>query len=88
MSDLKTRRKEILSKPTSGQKLIHYQGWRGRMSEHNYIISGDDKTSDVNKTDYKWLMKKNYIKQINYEWGGISTYSLSDAGRMYWKELK
>ena len=86
-TDLKTRRKEILAKLSAGQKLIHNPGWPGRMSEYNYIVSGDDKTSDVNNTDYKWLFGNGYVKQSNYEWGGRVTYTITEAGKNRLEEM-
>jgi hypothetical protein len=84
--DINTRRKSILEKLLVG-KLIHRPAWPGKMSEYNYIEIDDRTSSDVTKTDYKWLFGNGYVKQSNYEWGGRTTYMITDAGKRRLEEM-
>ena len=92
MVDLNTRRKEILAKLSSGQKLIHRESWRAGSSGYNALesddgVNGSDSYNKISKTDYNWLFGNGYVKQSNYEYGGRATYTITDAGRKRMEEM-
>jgi hypothetical protein len=85
-SNLKTRRKEILVKLSAGQKLIHYSGWSGRMSERASLeaddgINGSNSYTHIGLVDYKWLVGNGYVKHLKYVYGGKTIYIIVDAGK-------
>ena len=91
-TDLNTRRKEILSKLASGQKLIHREYLRGGVSGFNAIeaddgVKGSDSYTHISKTDYKWLFGNGYVKQSKYEYGGRVTYTITKAGKNRLEEM-
>ena len=90
--DLKTRRKDILEKLSSGQVLVHRPSWPHKLSEYNTLeadggANGSKSYTEVSKTDYKWLFGNGYVKQSNYEWGGKVTYTITDAGKRRLEEM-
>ena len=92
MTDLQTRRKDILTKLSNGQKLIHRSAFRSGQSDYNAIdaddgVHGCDSYTQISKTDYRWLFGNGYIKQSNYEWGGRCTFMITDVGKKRLEEM-
>ena len=91
-TDLKTRRKEILAKLSAGQKLIHRSSWANGTVDFNAIEAddgkkGSDSYTHISKKDYDWLFGSGYIKQTNYEYGGRTTYVITEAGKNRLEEM-